>query len=77
MEYLRCFCKPRNDDWDNWLSVACFVYNNTPRTMTKFKPYEVLFDRKANIPVQLQQRTARVYNYDIVHGVKQKLQTCH
>jgi hypothetical protein len=28
-EYLRCFCKPRIDDWGNWLPFACFVYNNT------------------------------------------------
>jgi hypothetical protein len=46
--------------------------------MTKYTPYEVLFGRKANIPGQLQQRTAPVYNYDdIVHDVKKKLQTCH
>jgi preprotein translocase subunit YajC len=46
--------------------------------MTKYTPYEVLFGRKANIPGQLQQKTAPVYNYDdIVFEVKQKLQTCH
>ena len=34
--------------------------------------------RKANLPGQLQQRTAPLYNYDdIVHDVKQKLQPCH
>ena len=37
-----------------------------------------MFGRKANLPRQLQQRTAPLYNYDdIVHDVKQKLQTCH
>jgi hypothetical protein len=45
--------------------------------MTKYMPYEVLFGRKANIPGQLQQNTAPLYNYDdLVHGV-QKLQACH
>lgn len=56
----------------------CFVYNTTPHTVTKYTPYEVLFGRKANIPGQLQQKTAPVYNYDdLVHDVKQKLQACH
>ena len=46
--------------------------------MTKYTPYEVLFGRKANIPGQLQQNTAPLYNYDdLVHDVKQKLQVCH
>jgi len=51
--------------------------------MTKYTPYEMLFGRKANISGQLQQRTASVYNYDdivhnydIVHDMKQKIQTC-
>jgi len=38
-EYLRCFCNPRNTDSDKWLPSACFVYNTTPHTMTKFTPY--------------------------------------
>jgi hypothetical protein len=50
MKYLRCFCKPSNNDRDKWLPSACFVYNTTPHTMTKYTPYEVLFGRKANIP---------------------------
>ena len=46
--------------------------------MTKYAPYEMVFGRKANLPGQLQQRTAPLYNYgDTVHDVKQKLQTCH
>jgi len=46
--------------------------------MAKYTPYEIVFGRKANLPGQLQQRIASLYNYDdIVHDVKQKLQTCH
>ena len=37
-EYLRCFCNPRNNDWDKWVPFACFVYNTTPHTMTKYTP---------------------------------------
>ena len=78
IEYLRCFCDPRGGDWDKWLPFACFVYNTTPHTMTKYTPYEILFGRKANIPGQLQQKPTPVYNYDdLVHDVKLKLQRCH
>ena len=71
-EYLRCFCTSRNNDWDKWLPFACFVYNTTPHTKTKYTPYEIVFGRKGNLPGQLQQRTAPVY-----HDVKHKLQMCH
>ena len=43
VEYLRCFCNPRGNNWDKWLPFPCFVYNTTPHTMTKCTPYEVLF----------------------------------
>ena len=69
---------PESNDWDKWIPFACFAYNTTPHTMTKYTPYEILFGRKANIPGQLQQKTAPLYNYDdFVHDVKQKLQACH
>ena len=75
-EYSRCFCNSRNNDWDKWLPFACLHY--TTHTMTKYTPYEIVFGRKVNLPGQLQQRTAPLYNYDdIVHDVKQKLQICH
>jgi hypothetical protein len=46
--------------------------------MTKYTPNEVLFGRKANMPGQLQQTPAPVYNYDdLVHDIKRKLQECH
>jgi hypothetical protein len=63
---------------DKWLSFACFVYNTTPHTMTKYTPYEILFGRKANIPGNLQQRPVPLYNYDdLIHDIKKKLQECH
>jgi len=77
IEYLRCFCNPRGSNWDQFLPFACFVYNTTPHTMTKFTPYEVLFGRRARIPGQLQRKSV-TYNYDdIVCDIKNKLQTCH
>ena len=60
------------------VTFACFVCNTTSHTMAKHTPYEIVFGRKANLPGQLQQRPAPLYNYDdIVHDIKGKLQTCH
>jgi hypothetical protein len=70
-EYLRCYCGPKNDDWDKYIYFACFVFNTTPHTMTKYTPYENLFGRKANIPGTLQQAPVPVYNYDdLVYDIK-------
>jgi hypothetical protein len=50
----------------------------THKTMTRYKPYEILFGRKANVPEELQQKPTAVYNYDdIVHDVKKRLQDCY
>ena len=78
IEYLRCFCNPRGTYWNKWLPLACFVYNTTPHTMTRYTPYEILFGRKANVPRQLQREPTAMYNYnDVGHDVKRKLQECH
>jgi hypothetical protein len=76
-DYLRCFCDAKASDWDDWLPFACFTYNTTPHTVTKYTPYEVLFGRIANIPGKLQKVPQPLYNFDdIVLGIKQKMQNC-
>jgi hypothetical protein len=68
IEYLRCFCDPKNNNWDMFLQFA----------MTQYTPYEVLFGRKSNIPGHLQQTPVPVYNYDyLVYDLKRKVQECH
>jgi hypothetical protein len=78
IEYLRCFCNPKLNNWDEWLPFACFEYNTTPHSVTKFTPYEVLFGRIANIPGRLQKQPEPVYNIDdITLDIKHKMQSCH
>jgi hypothetical protein len=75
--YLRCFCDNKKDDWDNWLPFACFTYNTTPHSVTKYTPYEILFGRVARIPGKLQRQPQPLYNFDdIVLEIKQKMQNC-
>ena len=65
------------NNWDEWLPFACFTYNTTPHSVTKFTPYEVLFGRIANIPGKLQRKTQPLYNFeDIVMDIKHKMQSC-
>jgi hypothetical protein len=76
--YLRCFCDAKLNNWDEWLRFACFTYNTTPHSVTKYTPYEVLFGRTANIPGKLQRQPQPLYNFDdIVVDIKQKMQNCH
>lgn len=78
IEYIRCFCNPQQTDWDTWLPFACFTFNTTIHTSTKFTPYEVLFGRKANIPGRLQAKPTPLYNYeDLVQEMRYKFQNCH
>jgi hypothetical protein len=75
--YLRCFCNAKTSDWDEWLPFACFAYNTTPHSVTRYTPYEVLFGRVANIPGGLQKTPSPLYNFDdIVMEIKHKMQNC-
>jgi hypothetical protein len=74
--YLRCFCDTKLNNWDEWLPFACFLYNTTPRSVTKYTPYGILLGRIANIPEKLQRQPQPLYNFDdIVLDIKQKIKT--
>jgi hypothetical protein len=75
--YLRCFCEGRTSDWEEWLPFACFTYNTTPHSVTRYTPYEILFGRLASIPGKLQRAPQPVYNFDdVVASIKYKMQSC-
>jgi transposase InsO family protein len=75
--YLHCFCDMKLNDWDEWLPFACFIYNTTPHSVTKYTPYEVLFGRIENIPEKLQRQPQNLSNFDdVVIDIKQKMQNC-
>jgi hypothetical protein len=77
VNYLRCFCNAKTNDWDEWLPFASFTYNTTPHSVTKYAPYEVLFGKIANIPGKLQQIPKPLYNFDdVVLEIKHKMQNC-
>jgi hypothetical protein len=53
-----------SNDWGKWLPFACFTYNTTPHSVTKYTPYEVLFGRIANILGKLRRQPQPLYYFD-------------
>jgi hypothetical protein len=65
------------NNWDELLPFACFTYDTTPHSVTKYTPYDVLFGRIANIPGKLQTQPQPIYNFDdIVLQIKNRMQNC-
>ena len=54
--YLTAFVT-ENKEWDCWLSELSFAYNSSILTTTGFSPFELMFGRKARIPLDI------LYNY--------------
>jgi hypothetical protein len=76
-KYQRCFCEGRTSDWDKWIPFACFVYNTTPHSVTKYTPDELLFGRVASIPGELQREPQPVCDCDeVLASIKQRMQSC-
>jgi hypothetical protein len=76
--YLRSYVDTKPSNWDQWLPFACFMFNTTPLSITRYSPYELLFRRKCNLPGELEQKVQPLYNYgDIVKVIKYKLQESH
>ena len=42
-----------NKEWDCWLSELSFAYNSSILTTTGFSPFELMFGRKARIPLDI------------------------
>ena len=38
-QYIRLFCNERQDDWDEWLPMAEFAYNNHVHSSTQHTPF--------------------------------------
>ena len=47
------FCQDKKDAWDEPLDSCTFGYNTSQHDSTKFSPFELMFGRKAVLPVQL------------------------
>jgi hypothetical protein len=76
--YLRSYVSSKPSSWNQWLPFACFMFNTTPHSITRYSPYELLFGRACNLPGELERDVQLLYNYDnIVKVIKHRLQESH
>lgn len=41
------------DDWDDCLDTCVFAYNTSVHESTQYSPFEVMFGRKATLPIDI------------------------
>ena len=46
------FCQKQKDVWDQHLDTCTFGYNTSRHDSTKFTPFELMFGRKAFLPIE-------------------------
>lgn len=48
------FTNGRKDQWDEYLDTCVFAYNSAHHESTKYSPFDLMFGRKAVLPVDLE-----------------------
>ena len=43
----------KQDHWDEFLDTCVFTYNTSVHESTRFSPFEIMFGRKATLPIDL------------------------
>lgn len=78
-EFLRIYINETLSDWDEWIPYYEFCYNTTPCVSTGYTPYELVFGKKVNLPIDLRKEDIDpVYNLDdYSKEFKFKMQVTH
>ena len=50
---LRKYIQEKKEKWDDYLDTCSFAYNTSKHESTKFSPFEIMFGRKAILPLNL------------------------
>lgn len=73
--YLRSYLIDDSTDWDVYAKYFEFCYNTTPNSVHNYTPFELVFGRKANLPVNTFDKIDPVYNTDnYIKELKYRLQ---
>ena len=51
---LSAFVSEHSADWDEWLDQAVFAYNTSVHKSTGLSPYELIFGRPAQMPIEVE-----------------------
>ena len=47
------FVKEKKDSWEHFLDTCVFAYNTARHESTHYSPFELMFGRKAVLPIEL------------------------
>ena len=50
---LRKYIQEKEEKWDDYLDTCSFAYNTSKHESTEFAPFEIMFGRKAILPLDL------------------------
>ena len=50
---LRKYIQEKKEKWDDYLDTCSLAYNTSQHESTKFTPFEIMFGRKAILPLDL------------------------
>ena len=51
---LTKFIKNKKSAWENYLDTCIYAYNTAVHESSRFTPYELMFGRKAILPIDLE-----------------------
>jgi hypothetical protein len=75
-EYLRHYIREDQNNWDEWVPYAVYVYNTTTHVATGYTPFELVYGFKSELPSNLKGNPSPLYNYDdFLMELKSRLQT--
>jgi hypothetical protein len=63
-EYLRHYINEDQDNWDEWVPYAVYVYNTSMHTSTGYTPFELVYGFRSSMPSALQETPNIQYNFD-------------
>jgi transposase InsO family protein len=52
-EYLRHYINEDQDNWDEWVPYAAYVYNTSTHTSTGYTPFELVYGFRSSMPSAL------------------------
>ena len=47
------YTSDKKEEWDTFLDTSVFAYNTAKQESTLYCPFELMFGRKANLPVDI------------------------
>jgi hypothetical protein len=73
---LRAYVLQYDKNWDKYLSLAKFSYNNSYQTSLKMAPFEALYGRRCRTPLSWSQTSERkIFGPDLVTVAEEKVKT--